>query len=753
MIFKPPASDYEQRRRSATPAHSQAMLDGNLGTPVKQVLQNRSGLTVVREVPLPPCPPAGILVNNAFSAISSGTERTAVESGQKSLVARARERPDLVRQTVDLARRDGIRSTRDQIRRKLDEEAPSGYSSAGRVMETGPRVRGIAVGDLVACAGAGHANHAQVVAVPSNLCAKVPEGVPMPAAALTTLAAIALHAVRLTRVAVAERAAVIGCGLIGQIACRLLAAAGAEVIALDIDHDRVQSALREGADHGVEVSEWAAERVRELTRGIGVDHAIVTAGAPTSDPLVLGTELLRERGSLTLVGAVPIHVPREQLYMKELTFQVSRSYGPGRYDAEYEERGLDYPIGFVRWTEQRNMEAVLSLQARGKLTLHDLIEDVIPVERANEAYARITGPAEQRPRGALILSYHDLGEQPIREGVQRSGPAVRTGSQAPAIGLVGYGQFASQVLVPAFTAAGGRLELVGGGMGPSAEAAARQLGSRVAESEQAVIEDGVVDVVVIGTRHGSHAELAGAALREGKHVFCEKPLALSLDELSAVMTTAEQAEGILAVGFNRRFSPLAMELRRFLAKTGGPTTILCRVSAGKVPPSHWVHDLEQGGGRVLGEVCHFIDTLVFLVNSPVTEVHASGFSSIGAPAQARDNVAVTLQHADGSLGTIVYIAQSSAHVGKERIEAFGQAGIGILDDYRSLELNDSQRRLVKVRGQEKGHSEEIVAFMEGVRSGRPPVPLPEVANVSLATLAVVESMKTGASVRIDAVRS
>ncbi len=691
------------------------------------------------------------MVRNAFSAISSGTERTSVESAQKSLLARARERPDLVRQTMEKAMKEGIRSTREQVQRKLEEETPSGYSSAGRVLEVGARVRRFEVGDLVACAGAGHANHAEVVVVPSNLCAKVPEGVPLSAAAMTTLAAIALHGVRVSGVTLADRVAVIGCGLIGQITCRLLQATGAEVIAVDIDPGKVQSALEGGAAHGVVAAERSASVVSELTGGVGVDHAIVTAGAPTNAPLVLGAEILRDRGSLTLVGAVPIDFPREHLYLKELTFRVSRSYGPGRYDQEYEERGLDYPIGFVRWTEQRNMDAVLSLQARGSLTLADLIDEVLPVDRAQEAYARIAGPPESRPLGALVLSYPDRGDGAMRSSVPSPERPRRAGSASVAVGFVGCGEFAGQVLVPAFVAAGATLAVVGGGTGPSAEAATRRLGfSRYADDEQAVIDDPEIDAVVIGTRHGAHAALAESALNAGKSVFCEKPLALSVEELDAVMGAAADARGVLAVGFNRRFAPMAIRLREFLAGTAAPLTATYRVSAGTIPASHWVHDLEQGGGRVLGEMCHFIDTLLFLAGSPVVEVHASGFSNIDAPAQARDNVVVSLRHADGSLGTILYAAESAAGIGKERIEAFSRAGIGVLDDYRTLALHGERQETVKSRTQDKGHRNEVAAFVQAVRDGRAPVPVSEIANVSLATLAVVESLRTGAPVRIEA---
>jgi predicted dehydrogenase/threonine dehydrogenase-like Zn-dependent dehydrogenase len=712
-------------------------------------------MTVVRDVPLPPCPPAGVLVRVCYSAISPGTERTGVEGRAQSLVARARERPELVRQTVQSAMRDGIRATHAEVRRRLEEGSPSGYSCAGRVVELGPRARELAVGDLVACAGAGHANHAEVVAVPTTLCAKVPAGVDLRAAAMSTLGAIALHAVRLAGVSVGERVAVIGCGLIGQICCRLLIAAGAEVFALDLDRARVLEAVRGGADHGIEAGPSAPARVHALTGGVGVDHAIVTAAASTPEPLELGAALARDRGTLTLVGGVPIELGRSHLYGKELRFQVSRSYGPGRYDAEYEEKGLDYPIAYVRWTERRNMEAVLALQARGRLRLEELVEDVLPVARAPEAYGRLSGAPELRPRGALLLCYPGPAHRPDRPSRREPGSVTAAAprgnaSAEPTLGLIGPGRFAAQVLVPAFRAAGARLELVGGGAGPSADAAVRQLGfARAAASAEAVIEDPAVNIVAIVTRHGDHARLAARALRAGKHVFCEKPLALTVAELEEVMAAAREGPGILAVGFNRRFAPLAVRLREALRDAGGPIAALYRVSAGTIAPEHWVHDLEQGGGRVLGEVCHFLDTLVFLSGAPITDLHASGFSRVGAPVQANDNVSVSTRHGDGSLGTVVYVAESAPSVGKERLEAFAPRTIGVLEDFKALYLHGSRPGRIKARGPQKGHLEEAKTFLEAARSGTCPIPLEELENVSLAALATVESMRTGARVRVD----
>ncbi len=726
---------------------------------MKQVLQDRRGHTVVREVPRPDCAPGSVLVQSAFSAISPGTERARFELSQKSLLGKARERPDLVRQVIDRARREGIGSTFHAVRRRLEGETAVGYSSAGIVIEVGEHVRDIAPGDRVACAGGGHASHAEVISIPVNLCAKVPHNVGLDVAAMTTIGAIALHGVRLADVRVGERVSVVGCGLVGQIACRLAAAAGAQVYAVDVDRRRVDYALEHGAMLGA-VGESAVEQILSGSGGIGMDSVIVTAAASTNDPLVLATAISRDRGAVVLVGDVPIEVPRAAFYDKELSFRVSRSYGPGRYDADYEERGLDYPIGYVRWTEKRNMEAVLDLESRGILELSDLIEDRVPVERAEEAYGRLVGPSDERPRGALLIAY----DPAPADGTELAGStavldspwdAVRSSaavSRPVRVALIGPGSFAARILVPALVAAGARLEAVAGGSGPSAEAAGRTLGfSRVFETEELAINDPEVDAVVIATRHESHARLTRGALETGKHVFCEKPLALTLGELDDVVQAASKGPGILAVGFNRRFSPLLRRLRDHIAVGGGPIAATYRVSAGQLPNDHWTHDLVQGGGRLIGECCHFVDSLSFVVDSPVVTVFASGFGAAERPLQARDNVAVTLSFENGSVGTILYVADGASSLPKERVEAFSGSRSAVLDDFRSVELLDERgRKSISTKSQDKGHRAEIAAFLRGVEQAVPPVALADIANVSLATLAIVESMRTAQPVRIGA---
>jgi predicted dehydrogenase/threonine dehydrogenase-like Zn-dependent dehydrogenase len=733
---------------------------------MKQVLQvRRSGMTVVRDVPSPPCPPGSMLVRNVYSAISSGTERARVELSQKSLLGKARERPDLVREVVTRARREGIRATMQAVQHRLDEETAVGYSSAGEVVEVGEHTRGFTPGDRVACAGGGHANHAELCAIPANLCVKVPSSVPLESAAITTIAAIAMHGIRLADVRVGSRVAVIGCGLVGQIALRLLRAAGAETFALDIDPERVRQSTAGGADHALVIDGSTPAQVLALTNGIGVDDVVVAAAAPTSEPLLLAAGVARDRGSVVLVGAVPIELPRGPLYDKELGFRVSRSYGPGRYDGEYEERGLDYPIGYVRWTEKRNMESVLRLQAQRLVSFEDLVE-VVPVEEAARAYARLTGDPAQRPTGAIVLAYGgaeataapDSGNGasavvgPDLSSHVEGGAKTASPGATVRIGLVGPGGFAGRILIPAFQAAGARLEVVGGGSGPSAASAARTgTFQRVATDASAVLTDPEVDAVVIATRHGSHASMVTEALMAGKHVFCEKPLALTTEEYETVISAAEGAPGTLMVGFNRRFSPLLRRMAAFLATTAAPATLTYRVSAGQLAPDHWTHDLVEGGGRALGEGCHFVDSLAYLAGSPVIEVHVVGYGPEARPVQAYDNLLITLRFASGSVGSIVYVADGSSGVPKERIEAFSGDRTVILDDYLSLELyRAGSHETERLKTQDKGHRHEVQEFVSGVRAGRPAIALAEIANSTLATLAVVESLRTGRPVRLEA---
>jgi predicted dehydrogenase len=716
---------------------------------MKQVLQNSSGSTVVRDVPAPVCRAVDVLVRNEFSVISSGTERSRTQASKQSLLSRVADRPDLALKVVERARQEGIRRTHEMIRGTLASEHGSGYSSSGTVIEVGGAVRGLVPGDRVACAGAGHANHAEIVSVPQNLCARIPDGVPMESAALTTIASIALHGIRLADVQLGDAVAVVGCGLVGQIVCRLLLAAGATVVALDIDATRLDSVVAAGAQVALPVAPGVASTVRDVTGGIGVDRILVTAASSTRDPLVLSTELARDRATVVLVGDVPVDIPRNALYEKELSFRVSRSYGPGRYDRTYEQKGLDYPIGYVRWTERRNMECVLNLQAQGRLTLGDLIDDVVPVERADDAYDRLLSPGVARPRGALAFCYGAVGEpkedRAATRDKDRPAPIRRDDRNPIRVGLIGPGSFATAVLGPALRTSGARLAAVAGGGGPPAEAMTREGGfDRAPESVEVLLADRDIDAVVIATRHDSHASLVQAALNAGKHVFCEKPLALNPEQLDAVLETAERTERVLMVGFNRRFAPHICKTRDFTAASEGKLAALYRVNAGHMDRQHWIHDLDEGGGRLIGEGCHFLDTLSFIANSPIRCVHVSGFGAPDHPIQSVDNVVISLLFANGSIGALAYVSTGASGVAKERLEVFAHGRTVILDDYKDLELYDGAKRMrERLRRQDKGHSAEVEQFLASIRTGTHPIPLDGLGNIHHACFAAVHSLRTG----------
>ncbi|HMK09653.1 MAG TPA: bi-domain-containing oxidoreductase, partial [Anaerolineales bacterium] len=589
---------------------------------MKQAVQDlRGGGTRVIEVPIPSAGRGQVVVRTAFSLLSSGTERMVAEFAGKSLAGKARARPDLVRQTLDKARREGPLAALDAVRSRLSEPMALGYASSGTVIEVGEGVDDLQPGDRVACAGGGYAVHGQYAAVPRLLVARLGPHVRFESAAFATLAAIALHGLRLADVQVGERVGVIGLGLVGQLAVALARAAGAEVYGIDLRSDRVRLAERMGAR--AFGREGAAEALRAATAGAGVDAVLICADTPESDPAVLAAEIARDRARVVAIGAVGMDLPRKTYYEKELRFVVSRSYGPGRYDRDYEEGGLDYPIGYVRWTEGRNLQAVVDLMDQGRLDVGPLITHRFPLEQAAEAYALIRREATAL---GVLLDYGLSSEAEAASGrtiLLTDRPARRT---AVRLGVLGAGRFAQGVVLPLLK---GRSDVtcvgIASGRGLSAAEAGRRFDFSYATSDpDRVLSDPEINTVAVLTRHHLHAGQTAAALRAGKNVWCEKPLALQHQELTAVAEALAGSSGCLTVGFNRRFAPLALELHRFLGQDPGPLTMVYRVNAGPLPPNHWLLDPEQGGGRLLGEVCHFVDFLTFLAGAQPRQVLARG---------------------------------------------------------------------------------------------------------------------------------
>jgi predicted dehydrogenase/threonine dehydrogenase-like Zn-dependent dehydrogenase len=730
---------------------------------MKQLIQEMdSGTIRLVDVPAPVLRPGGVLVRTRHTVISVGTERSTVELGRKSLLGKAMERPDQVRKVLDTVAREGMTSAYHKVRTRLAALSPMGYSAAGVVEAVGAGVTGFEPGDVVACAGAGYASHAERLWVPRNLAVRVPAGVGTEAAAFATLGAIALQGVRQAEPRLGETVAVIGLGILGQLTVQLLAAAGVRPIGIDLDPGRVALAVAHGA-LGLVRSDEVEARVQDATGGLGADAVIITAATSSKDPVELAGTLARDRARVVVVGAVPIDVPRSPYYEKELEVRLSRSYGPGRYDPAYEEGGHDYPVGYVRWTEQRNMRAFLDLIAQGRVLLDRLITHRFPFPEAVKAYDVITGDDAGSVLG-VVLDYGpgegakaavgaEQGERArgriYLAGGGDTGRRSASVTAAPGIGLIGAGSFAQGVLLPALKKLDVTLRGVASAGGLSARKAAEEHGfAYMASSPEEILADTSTDAVVIATRHGDHGRLATAALRAGKAVFVEKPLALDHGELDEVVGAAQDGPALM-VGFNRRFAPATTFLRERLGGLPGGKVVHVRANAGYIPPDSWVHDPAEGGGRLLGEGCHFIDLALFLVGSRAVRVETVALAGDDPAALLQDNFVVTLQCADGSLASVLYTAKGSSRSGKERVEMFAGGRSGVIDDFRAAEVQGGKRERWKGK-QEKGHVRELAAFVAAVRhGGTPPIPLADLEHTSRVTLLALDSLRSGSALAVS----
>jgi polar amino acid transport system substrate-binding protein len=715
---------------------------------MKQVLQHvKSGAVAVKDVPAPVARPGFVLVRTAASLISAGTERVAVESGQKGLVGRAIEQPALVKQVLNKARSEGLVNTFEAVRSKLESLTALGYSAAGTVVSVGDETSGLRAGDRVACAGLGYASHAEVLSVPKNLCVRLPHAVSFDAGAVATVGAIALQGVRLAELTLGESVVVIGLGLIGQLTVQLLGAHGCRVFGIDIDEQRIDLAKRLGADGGCPSNEDAKQRVIEWSRGRGADAVLITAGTASNAPVELAGEISRTKGRVIAVGAVGLNIPRKPYYDRELTFKISMSYGPGRYDPEYEERGHDYPFGYVRWTEGRNIEAFLDLVSSRRVNVDPLITHRFKIEEGERAYQLITGQTNE-PYLGVLLHYDSERELETRIELKKS-PAASP-AQSVRVGLIGAGDYAKAMLLPNLKAAGAEFQTIATASGVTARAVGEQNGFRFCVSgAEEVIKDGQVNLVVIATRPGSHADLTRQALEQGKYVFVEKPLALTEGELDRIEHTTG-ADGKLVVGFNRRFSPLGLAAQDFFRDRQTPLSINYRVNAGRIPRNHWVHDPQEGGGRIIGEVCHFIDFIHFITGSLTTRVYAESIAAENSEAADADSIFATLRLADGSNAAIAYLAEGDKSLSKERIEIFGGGKSFVIEDFRSATAyQDGKAKNTKLREQDKGQRNEIRAVCAMVLEGKPaPISLEDLATTTRATFRIRESLRTGLPVEV-----
>ena len=708
---------------------------------MKQLLQNmKTGRTTIEEIPVPTPHPGQALVKVATSLVSAGTERMVVEFAEKSLVGKARSRPDLIRQVVDKMKREGVLPTVQATFNRLDQPMALGYSSAGTIILLGDGMESFKIGQRVACAGGGYAVHAEYNVIPRNLLTLLPDSVDFESAAFTTLGAIALHGFRLAEPQIGDTVAVIGMGLLGLLAGQVAVAAGCRVFGIDINPERVALATSLGLSACLR--DQVVDSALAFTANRGFDVVLICADTSSNDPVELAAVIARDRAHIVATGAVGLSFPRKIYYEKELSFVNSRSYGPGRYDASYEENGRDYPLGYVRWTEGRNFQAVVDLMASGNLRVAPLISHRFPIEKAAEAYEVITGKKKQAFLGVLLTYPADTstGSQVFRFNVQKSKQ-----DDVVTLGVLGAGLFANATLLPAIKKIHD-IQLVGiasaGGL--HAQHSGRKFGFVYAtSSDDEILNDPGINTIAILTRHDTHADLAIKALQAGKHVFVEKPLAINRDQLSAVSSQLA-ADGcpLLAVGFNRRFAPLAGQLATHFAHRTEALYMHYRLNAGTIPLNHWVQDPAQGGGRVIGEGCHFVDFLAFLAGAAPISVTAHSLPDNGK--YCEDNLSMTFTFPDGSVGVVDYLANGDKSFPKERLEVFCGGRVAVLDDFRTLEtIRDGRRETIR-KAQDKGWYGEWVTFARAIHTGgEPPIPYEQLVGVTKATFAAVESLRAG----------
>lgn len=707
---------------------------------MKQIVQHlKDGSIELLEVPIPTVTRGKILIKTRYSLISVGTERMLVEFGRSGWFAKAQQQPEKLRQVFDKIKTDGLLTTIEAVRAKLDEPMPLGYCNVGEVVAVAEDVTGWQIGDRVVSNGA----HAEYVIVPQNLCAHIPDSVSDEAAAFTVLGAIGLQGIRLAQPTLGEIFVVTGLGLIGLLTVQILLANGCRVIGIDINSQRVALARQFGA-YAIDIGkEDPVATTLALTNGKGVDGVLITAATKSNEPIRQAAQMARKRGRIVLIGVAGLELNRADFYEKELSFQVSCSYGPGRYDENYEQKGHDYPFGYVRWTEQRNFEAILTLMASKKLEVQPLISHVYPFQQAQAAYATIMQKGDVL---GVILKYE---QKSISESSQIHLCQATAKSAAEInVGVIGVGNYAKLMLLPALKKTGVNLQSVADLVPLSASYAARKFAFHTATSDyHTILKDESINTVFITTRHDLHARLVCEFLAAGKNVFVEKPLALNQEELKLIEGVYQQATTRLLVGFNRRFAPQVAKMKELLYNRNEPLCVNILVNAGYIPPEHWVHDPMVGGGRIIGEACHFVDLITFLTGSSVIAV--SAFGIIGDRLQ--DKVIINLQLADGSIGSIQYLANGNKSYPKELVQVFSSGRILELINFRQLVgYGWKSFRKFNLWKQDKGHQAEIATFIAAIRHGVPsPIPFEELRNTTIATLAIMEALQSKKTVELE----
>lgn len=716
---------------------------------MKQILQDLGkGKTWLAEAPTPEVTSSTLLISTRKSLVSAGTERMLVDFGRASYIQKARQQPEKFKLVLSKIKTDGLITTVDVVRSKLGQPIPLGYSNVGEVVEVGQNIKGLKVGDRVVSNGP----HADFVRIPQNLTAKIPEGVTDEEAAFTVVGAIGLQGIRLAQPTLGESFVVIGVGLIGLLTVQLLRAQGCRVLAVDFDENKLELAKGFGAETcDPSKGDDPVAAGMAFSRGAGIDGVLITASTQSNGPVRQAAQMCRKRGRIVLVGVAGLELNRADFFEKELTFQVSCSYGPGRYDSEYEGKGQDYPIGFVRWTEQRNFEAVLDMLASGHLNVDPLITHRFAFDDAPKAYDVLT--KDKSALGILLEYGSDAGQRQVKSVDFPNQPCFLPSK--PVLGFVGAGNYASRILIPAFQAAGGQLHTIATSGGINGVIHGKKAGFKTATTDtQAMIDNPEINTLVIVTQHNSHAGFVAAGLSSGKNIFVEKPLAITREGLQQVKEAYQAAshQGVaprLMVGFNRRFSPLVQKMKTLLGAVKEPKSFIMTMNAGAIPPDHWTQDPEVGGGRIIGEACHFIDLMRFLAGSPIITVQVRRMGDNPGMAITEDKSAILLGFADGSFGTIHYLANGSASFPKERVEVFAAGRVLQLDNFRKLKgFGWKGFRKFNLWKQDKGQKACTVAFLSAIAEGKPtPISAEEIFEVARVSIEASESLRTMDSIQ------
>lgn len=706
---------------------------------MKQLIQNfKNGELFVDELPSPMLNKGMVLVHNRFSLISAGTERGTVSVAQASLLGKAKKRPDLVKQVIANIKKEGLMATIDKVKTKLDSLKALGYSTAGVVSASMDTNGFFQPGDRVACAGQDYASHAEIVSVPQNLVVKIPDNVSFEEASFTTLGSIAMQGVRQANPTLGENICVIGLGLLGQITCQILKANGCNVFGIDVSEKMVELAYSSGTDNAMSRNDSSlTSALDNFTSGHGFDKVIITAAAPTNDPIVLSTQILKKKGTIILVGSTPIEIPREpDFYRKELEFKISTSYGPGRYDVKYEEEGQDYPFGYVRWTEQRNMQAFLQLISNGSLNIKPLITHIFDIDEAVQAYDIVTGKNKEHFIGILLrYAENSISDTTIVNISNQPEKNIN-------IGFIGAGSFAQSYLLPTAQKLGS-LNTVVTGTGINSKNVAQKFGfSSSSTNHMDIINNNNINTVFIATRHDTHASYAVDALKSKKHVFVEKPLAIDEDELRNIQSAYSSADSLLMVGFNRRFAPISEKAKQEFSKIGEPLVMNFRVNAGFIPKDHWTQT-EAGAGRIIGEICHFIDLMQYFTDSTPIKVYAECIATENIKIKADDNIIINLKFSDGSVGVITYYANGDKALPKEYFEISAGGKIFIIDDFKGGSLfNDFKQTKFNMPG--KGHKQEVEQFLNAIANGKQsPITFESICYTTVTTFKILDSLSTG----------